>query len=117
MRPVRGEQPRPARDLAEIMNRFRRQFFSGLFALIAATAGALWLNGKYNALPNYAFLTGWALLAGMFVLTIYNVRKKLPFLPLGKSETWLQIHIYLGFFTRSEEHTSELQSPCNLVCR
>src|SRR5256885_9786509 len=23
----------------------------------------------------------------------------------------------LGFPTRSEEHTSELQSPCNLVCR
>src|SRR5256885_9736343 len=22
-----------------------------------------------------------------------------------------------GFFCRSEEHTSELQSPCNLVCR
>ena len=81
------------------MTRFHRQFFSGFFALIAATAGALWLNGKYNALPNYTFFTGWALLAGMFVLTIYNVRKKLPFLPLGKSETWLQIHIYLGFFT------------------
>ena len=81
------------------MKRFRQQFIFGLFALIIATAGALWLNTKYNALPNYAFLTGWALLAGMFVLTIYNVRKKLPFLPLGKSETWLQIHIYLGFFT------------------
>jgi hypothetical protein len=81
------------------MNRFRRQFILGSLALIAATAGALWLNAKFNALPNYAFLTGWALLAGMFVLTIYNVRKKLPFLPLGKSETWLQIHIYLGFFT------------------
>ena len=81
------------------MKRFRRQLFSGLFALIAATGGALWLNEKFNALPNYACLTGWALLAGMFVLTIYNVRKKLPFLPLGKSETWLQIHIYLGFFT------------------
>src|SRR5256885_7354324 len=24
---------------------------------------------------------------------------------------------YLGRFERSEEHTSELQSPCNLVCR
>ena len=81
------------------MHRFRRQLFSGLFALIAATVGALWLNNKFNALPNYAFFTGWVLLAGMFVLTIYNVRKKLPFLPLGKSETWLQIHIYLGFFT------------------
>ena len=81
------------------MTRFRRQLFFGLFALMAATAGALWLNAKFNTLPNYAFLTGWALLAGMCVLTIYNVRKKLPFLPLGKSETWLQIHIYLGFFT------------------
>ena len=81
------------------MRRFRRQLFSGLFVLIVATVGALWLNNKFHALPNYAFFTGWVLLGGMFVLTIYNVRKKLPFLPLGKSETWLQIHIYLGFFT------------------
>lgn len=81
------------------MNRFRRQFIFGVLALIAASVAALWLHKKFSALPNYAFLTGWALLAGMFVLTIYNVRKKLPFLPLGKSETWLQIHIYLGFFT------------------
>src|SRR5256885_16930486 len=25
--------------------------------------------------------------------------------------------VYQGFVNRSEEHTSELQSPCNLVCR
>src|SRR2546426_2459884 len=25
--------------------------------------------------------------------------------------------VALDFFERSEEHTSELQSPCNLVCR
>ncbi|MBW8865208.1 MAG: hypothetical protein JF609_09870 [Verrucomicrobia bacterium] len=81
------------------MNRFSRQLFSGLFALIVATVAALGLHLKFHMLANYAFLTGWVLLAGMFVLTIYNVRKKLPFLPLGKSETWLQIHIYLGFFT------------------
>src|SRR5256885_5938204 len=30
---------------------------------------------------------------------------------LSKSEVWKRIT------TRSEEHTSELQSPCNLVCR
>jgi hypothetical protein len=81
------------------MNRFRRQFIFGLLALIAGSVAALWAHRKFCTLPDYAFLTGWALLAGMFVLTIYNVRKKLPFLPLGKSETWLQIHIYLGFFT------------------
>src|SRR5256885_11050340 len=28
------------------------------------------------------------------------------------------IHVWQAFFSsRSEEHTSELQSPCNLVCR
>ena len=85
--------------MVEVMNRFRRQFVFGLLALIVASVAALWLNAKFKALPDYAFLTGWALLAGMFVLTFYNVRKKLPFLPLGNSETWLQIHIYLGFFT------------------
>src|SRR5256885_9864506 len=26
-------------------------------------------------------------------------------------------HIFLSVDMRSEEHTSELQSPCNLVCR
>jgi hypothetical protein len=82
------------------MKRFRRQFFLGTFALIAATGGALWLHAKFShALPDYAFLTGWVLFAAMLVLTFFNAWKKLPFLPLGNAETWLQIHIYLGFFT------------------
>jgi hypothetical protein len=82
------------------MKRFRRQFVSGMFALLVTTAAALWAHAKFSrALPDYAFLTGWILLAAMLVLTFYNARKKLLFLPLGNSETWLQIHIYLGFFT------------------
>src|SRR5205807_10008519 len=28
-----------------------------------------------------------------------------------------RVRLILGEFGRSEEHTSELQSPCNLVCR
>src|SRR5256885_6620824 len=28
-----------------------------------------------------------------------------------------QTHTWIPVRTRSEEHTSELQSPCNLVCR
>src|SRR5205807_10610293 len=31
-------------------------------------------------------------------------------------EQLLQLHVFRGG-ARSEEHTSELQSPCNLVCR
>lgn len=49
-------------------------------------------------LRHAAFLTGWALLAVCLFLTAYNARKKLPFLPLGNSRTWLQVHAYVGYF-------------------
>ena len=82
------------------MKRFRRQLVWGVAGLAAASAAALWLNAHFGrALPDYGFLTGWILLAAILVLTFYNARKKLPFLPLGNSEAWLQIHIYLGFLT------------------
>src|SRR2546426_7529717 len=34
------------------------------------------------------------------------------------TDTWLELsQLHLERAVRSEEHTSELQSPCNLVCR
>jgi hypothetical protein len=82
------------------MNRFRRQFIFGVLALIVASVVALWAHQRFHhALPDYAFISGWVLFAAMLVLTFYNARKKLAFLPLGNSELWLQIHIYLGLFT------------------
>jgi hypothetical protein len=33
------------------------------------------------------------------LLSCYNLRKKLPQLPLGTSATWMQIHIYVGLAT------------------
>lgn len=44
-------------------------------------------------------LSGWVLLALVVGLALYNVRKKFPFLPLGSSSTWLQIHIYAGLLS------------------
>lgn len=49
--------------------------------------------------PHLVYFTGWALLALMLLLTAYNVRKKLPFLPLLSSRIWFQIHVYVGLFT------------------
>src|SRR5256885_3256591 len=40
---------------------------------------------------------------------------ELPFLSNAPREIVLPLEIFFGL--RSEEHTSELQSPCNLVCR
>lgn len=45
------------------------------------------------------FLSGWLLLATLVLLTCFNARKKLPFLPLGSAATWLQFHIYIGFLS------------------
>jgi hypothetical protein len=82
------------------MKRFKRQRFWGFLLLaltgITALAAHLRWGGK---LPKYAFLTGWALLAVMIFLALYNGRKKIPFLPAGNSEAWLQLHIYAGYFT------------------
>jgi hypothetical protein len=44
-----------------------------------------------------AVYSGWLLLALVLVLTFFNARKKLPFLPLLSASTWMQAHIYLGW--------------------
>src|SRR3989454_7901260 len=36
---------------------------------------------------------------------------------LGVAQMLAGLWLIIGFAERSEEHTSELQSPCNLVCR
>lgn len=71
-----------------------------LAALLAASAAAVLLHEAARpSYPHLVYATGWTLLGLMLVLTGYNARKKLPFLPLLKSSTWLQIHLYLGLFT------------------
>lgn len=82
------------------MSRFGRQSFVGIFLLLLAGAGVVVAHRQWSAaLPNYAYLSGWVLMAVMLLLALYNMRKRLPFLNLGSSEAWLQIHIYAGFFT------------------
>jgi len=54
------------------------------------------VHGQERSLRSSAFTTGYLLLAALAFLALYNVRKKLPFLPLGSSAAWLQWHIYVG---------------------
>lgn len=48
------------------------------------------------SLSPVSFYSGWLLLALVLLLTAYNLRKRLPFLPLGNSASWLQVHVYAG---------------------
>ncbi len=45
------------------------------------------------------YLTGWILLLILIFLALFNLRKKLPFLPLGTAESWLQWHLYIGWLS------------------
>lgn len=45
------------------------------------------------------FLSGWTLSAVVLFLAAYNLRKRLPMLPLGTSAAWLQLHVYAGLLT------------------
>jgi hypothetical protein len=57
----------------------------------------LWVSALEKQLVVSSFTTGYLLMAAVLFLALYNVRKKLPFLPIGTSATWLQWHIYVGF--------------------
>jgi hypothetical protein len=56
----------------------------------------VWQLGRIALWP-VAIYSGWLLLALVLVLTFFNARKKLPFLPLLNASTWMQAHIYLGW--------------------
>lgn len=50
------------------------------------------------SIRSTTYWSGWVLCALIIVLALYNVRKKLSHLPLGKVSNWLQWHIYIGWF-------------------
>lgn len=61
-----------------------------IFAVAEAMSVRMW---------QPAFATGWILIGAMTFLTIFNARKKLPFMPLTPVRRWTQWHIYVGWFT------------------
>lgn len=67
-----------------------------LLAAAFAVTVSLLASGQvgYTAHPS-----GWILLALIVFLALYHVRKAVPFLPLGTSSSWLQLHIYAGFLS------------------
>lgn len=56
----------------------------------------LWVTWLDDSLGRASYATGYLLFGVIFTLAAYNLRKRLPGLPLGSSAAWLQLHIYLG---------------------
>ena len=57
----------------------------------------LWCRAWSLTLRPAHETTGWLALGSVVFLALYNLRKKLSLLPLLRSSTWLQAHIYVGF--------------------
>ncbi len=82
------------------MPRFtRRRVRNTLLTLLAVAAVWFWARTTDQALGHSAFATGYLLLGAIGFLALYNVRKRLAFLPIGSSAAWLQWHIYVGLAT------------------
>ena len=75
----------------------RRVRFSAGLIVACGIAWALNLVLRIS-LRDCAIYSGSLLLGLVLGLTLFNSRKKLPFLPLARASTWLQIHIYVGYF-------------------
>lgn len=72
----------------------RRQ---GYLISAAIAAAAWWFFGIYElALKNSQGLSGWILVVLITLLMLYNMRKKISFLPMGSNVVWLQIHLFTG---------------------
>lgn len=76
-----------------------RRWLLSLATLTLILALALAWRLLANALRPVGLYTGWLLLGLVLLLTFFNARKKLPFLPLLNASTWLQIHVYAGWLT------------------
>ena len=62
-------------------------------ALLLLSGVVAW---QTNTLGPASFTTGYLLLAAVVFLAAYNVRKKIPYIPLGNSATWLRLHCWVG---------------------
>ncbi len=76
----------------------RRWILTAITATVAVALALAAQIGREALLPVAGY-TGWLLLALVLALTLFNARKKLPFLPLMSASTWLQIHIYAGWLS------------------
>ena len=76
-----------------------RRYYAWI-ALAATALFAFWLDYALRVqLRRAELVTGISLFAVVLLLTLFNARKKLPFLPLLSASTWMQIHIYVGLFS------------------
>ena len=60
-----------------------------LLILIGVVVSFYFLEQADTKLANPAVTSGWILLGSFVFVCLYGARKNVPFLPIGKTATWL----------------------------
>jgi hypothetical protein len=83
------------------MMTFAARRWIGVVVLAAASAIALaaWLVASAALVRHVAVVSGFSLLAVCLLLTLFNARKKIPWIPALSGAAWLQFHVYAGLFS------------------
>lgn len=77
----------------------RRQLLGFCLFVIAALGAGLLDYALRVHLRRAELISGLTLFGVVVLLTLFNARKKLPFLPLLRASAWMQVHIYVGLFS------------------
>lgn len=82
------------------MSAFRRRLSRNVLITVGIGLAAL---GALEVLEmnqrDTTLISGWTLFTLVLVLTLYNARKRLTMLPIGRAAHWLQIHLYVGWLS------------------
>lgn len=79
------------------MSVLRRESRIGLVTVALATLVGLVIYAAYTySLRSVSYLTGWTLFVAVAALTLFNARKKISTVPVGRATLWLDIHVWLG---------------------
>ena len=77
----------------------RRRIVGIVFTTLVAAAIVVAYANVFPLYPRHPYLSGWLLFLVMLFLTFFNLRKKVPFLRLGTTSFWLQLHVYIGILS------------------
>lgn len=77
----------------------RRRRRNTIITIVVGTLLVVLNRGYEIALFEDGIVTGWALLAIVFGLTLFRVRKAITMVPLLTNAAWMQVHIYAGLLS------------------
>jgi len=76
-----------------------RRWRSGVVLVLTTLLVAGGHAAYATTLGHESFLSGWVLFVLVILLAAYNLRRKMPFLPVGSSALWLNVHVFIGFLS------------------